>query len=441
MITDIRGHRLSGATDESLPQYEQAAHQLALFQGDPVATIDAAIAESPEFVMAHALKAYLLLLSVEAAALPGVRETLAVTSKLPATRREQAHLAAIRHFAEGRLAAASRTLEDIAIENPRDLLAIQVGHQLDFFRGDSRMLRDRIARVMPSWSANVPHHHAILGMHAFGFEEMGDYARAEKLGRRGVELEQGDAWAQHAVAHVLEMQGRQKEGIAWMEQNVDGWARDNFLAVHNWWHLALYYLEFGEIEKVLALYDRHIYGNDSKIVLELVDASAMLWRLHLRGVDVGDRWRKQADAWEASGELGTYAYSDAHAMMAFVGAGRKDAIRRVSEAHAEAVRGSGDNVMFTRDVGAPVADAIRRFGEGRYAEAVDLLRPVRNIASRFGGSHAQRDVLDLTMIEAALRSGQDALARALVNERDAIRHETPLTRLFVQRAQGLRKAA
>lgn len=441
MITDIRGHRLSGATEEGLPHYEHAAHQLVLFQGDPVATVDAAIAKAPEFVMAHALKAYLLLLTSEAAVLPGVRDTLTAAAKLPATQREQAHLAAIRHFADGRLAAASRVLEDIAIENPRDLLAIQVGHQLDFFRGEARMLRDRIARAMPAWSPDVPHYHAMLGMHAFGLEETGDYARAEKLGRQSVELERRDSWGQHAVAHVLEMQCRQKEGISWMEQNVDGWARDNFLAVHNWWHLALYYLEFGEVEKVLALYDKHIYPAGSKIVLELVDATAMLWRLHLRGIDVGERWQKQADAWQASGELGNYAFSDAHAMMAFVGAGRKEAIRHLFEAQREALRRPGDNAAFTREVGAPVVAAIHAFGEGRYAEAADLLRPVRNIANRFGGSHAQRDVLDLTMIEAALRAGQDALARALVNERDAMRHESPLSRLFVQRAARLKQAA
>ena len=441
MITDIRGHALSGATDKSLVHYEMAAHQLTLFSGDPVTIVDAAIAESTDFVMAHALRAWLHLLSSEAGAVPVARQTLDKAWELPATAREKAHLAAIELLANGRWADASRVLEDIAIEYPRDLLAIQVGHQLDFFRGDSRLLRDRIARAMPAWSEKVPGYHAMLGMRAFGLEEMGDYAQAEKIGRRGVELEKRDGWAQHAVAHVLEMQCRQKEGIAWMEQNADGWARDSFLAVHNWWHLALYYLELGETGKVLALYDKNIYANGSKLAMEMVDASAMLWRLHLRGVGVGSRWQKLADAWEPMADAGNYAFNDVHAVMAFVGAGRKDALRKVFDTQQMAMCGAGDNVMFTRDVGNPVAKALVAFGEERYSDTVNLLRPVRNIASRFGGSHAQRDVLDLTLIEAALRSEQHALAHALIAERDAVRHESPLTQLFVRRSAGLAKAA
>jgi len=441
MISDIRGHALSGATDKSLVHYEKAAHQLALFSGDPVATVDAAIAESPDFVMAHALRAWLHLLSSEAGAVPVARDALDKAWELPGTAREKAHLAAIELLTNGRWTDASRVLEDIAIEYPRDLLAIQVGHQLDFFRGDSRMLRDRIARAMPAWSEKVPGYHAMLGMRAFGLEEMGDYSQAETYGRRGVELEKRDGWAQHAVAHVLEMQCRQKEGIAWMEKNADGWSRDSFFAVHNWWHLALYYLELGDTRKVLALYDQNIYANGSRIALEMVDASAMLWRLHLRGIDTGDRWQRLADAWEPMADSGNYAFNDVHAVMAFVGAGRKDALRRVLDAQEQAMRGTGDNVMFTRDVGRPVAKAFIAFGDGHYTDTVNLLRPVRNIAARFGGSHAQRDLLDLTLIEAAIRSEQHALAHSLIAERDAMRHESPLTQLFVRRASALAKAA
>jgi tetratricopeptide (TPR) repeat protein len=441
MITDIRGHQLTGASEASLRHFEQASRQLTLFSGDPVSTVDAAIAKSPDFVMAHALRAWLHILGAEAGAMPAARASFEAARKISGNRREQMHLGAIEHLLEGRWHAGSRALEDISIEFPRDLMAIQVGHQTDFFRGDSRMLRDRIARALPSWNDKTPEYHALLGMHAFGLEEMGDYARAEKFGRMAVELEARDAWAQHSVAHVLEMQCRQQEGISWMEKNVDGWGRDSFLAVHNWWHLALYYLEFGDVEKVLALYDKHIYPGGSKIVLELVDASAMLWRLHLRGVDADHRWNALADAWEATGEFGNYAFNDAHAMMAFVAAGRPDSIRRLFEAQYLAMRRPDDNAMFTYEVGHPIAKALDAFGQGRYADAAATLRPVRHIANRFGGSHAQRDVIDLTMIEAALRSGDDALAHALTAERDAMRHESPLTRLFVNRAASLKKAA
>jgi len=440
-FTDIRGNALSGATGPGLVDYEDALWQLNLYVGDPVAGADAAIAKSPDFVMAYALKAWLHLLGTEPAGLSVAHDAVDATARLPVTDQEQRHLIAILHLIDGRWHMAARELEDLAIEYPRDLLALQVGHQLDFFRGDARMLRDRIARALPAWSTETPGYHTMLGMLAFGLEEAGHYAEAERAGRRAIELEPRDAWAQHAVAHVMEMQGRQRDGIAWMRKNSDHWSRDSFFAVHNWWHLALYHLDLGEIDDVLELFDGPIYGSRSRVTLDMIDASAMLWRLHLRGVDVGSRWDAVADAWEPLADAGLYAFNDAHAMMAFVGAGRPQAAQRVLASQVEAMQGSGDNAAFTREVGHPVALAIRAFGGRDYSETVRQLRAVRNIAHRFGGSHAQRDVLDLTLIEATLRSGQQALARALGAERAAVRPTSPLARLFVERAARMQQAA
>jgi hypothetical protein len=440
-VTDTRGHVLSGANDTSLAAYERGLRELNLFRGDPVASADAALAASPDFVMAHALKAWLNLLGTEPAGAPVAHDALEAAMRLPTTDQEQRHLIAVSHLVDGRWHMAARVLEDLTMEYPHDLLALQVGHQLDFFRGDARMLRDRIARALPAWSADMPGYHAMLGMHAFGLEEAGQYTEAERSGREAVEREPRDAWAQHAVAHVMEMQGRQREGIAWMRQNTEGWSRDSFFAVHNWWHLALYHLELGEIDDVLTLFDGPIYGGRSRVILDMIDASAMLWRLHLRGVDLGNRWDAVADAWEPVAGAGLYAFNDAHAMMAFVGAGRRQSAKRVLAAQSDAMRRAGDNVVFTREVGYPVTVAIQAFGEGNYAETVRQLRSVRNIAHRFGGSHAQRDVLDLTLIEAALRSSQQALAAALSAERAAMKPKSPLARLFVERASSMANAA
>jgi hypothetical protein len=296
VLQDSRGHRLTGADPGSLPHYETSLRELNLYINDPVASVDKALAASPDFVMAHALKAWLNLLGSEPAGLPVAREALARASRLPSTAQERGHLAAIGHLIDGQWHAAAQALEDVAIDHPRDLLALQAGHLLDFFRGDSRMLRDRVARALPAWSQDMPGYSSILGMHAFGLEETGAYAAAEAAGRGAVEREPRDAWAQHAVAHVMEMQGRQQDGIAWMERNVDGWTRDNFFAVHNWWHVALYHLDLGNTEEVLRLFDGPIYSTRSRLILDMIDASAMLWRLHLRGVNVGDRWAAVADA-------------------------------------------------------------------------------------------------------------------------------------------------
>lgn len=434
-LRDSHGFELSGAGNTGREVYLRGVRELQCFIGDPVGSANAAIEADPGFVMAHVFKGYLYGLATDRDALGVAQQCHATAALLAATPREQAHVAALGALAAGKWHEAGQILEELTIDHPRDALALQAGHQIDFFTGNARMLRDRLSRAMPAWDPAMPGYHAMLGMQAFGFEEMGDYARAETLGKRAVELEPRDGWAQHAVAHVMEMQCRQREGIEWMRGAPQAWTRESFLQIHNWWHLALFHYDLGEHAEVLALYDAHIYGSASTLPLNMVDASAILWRLHLGGIDVGDRWELLARNWAPQASAANYAFNDMHAMMAFVGAGRADLAETLLQAQADAIRADGDNAGFTRDVGQPVARAIQRFGVADYAEAVRLLRPIRAIAHRFGGSHAQRDVIDLTLIEAALRAGQAALANALTAERAAARPDSPLSRLFVDRAR------
>jgi len=421
-IRDSLDHPLSGASAEALDPFELACHELRCFVGDPLGRAQQALSESPEMTMGHLLVAYLNLLGTEPAGLQPAREALRAALALPANEREQAHRRAVEHLVAGRWHAAGLVLEDLSIRDPLDVLALQVGHQIDFFTGHSRMLRDRIARAQSAWEAGMPGYHAVLGMYAFGLEETGDYVRAEALGRRAVALEAHDGWAWHAVAHVMEMQDRRRDGVAWLGARSQTWSEGSFFAVHNWWHLALFHLGLDEIDAVLELVDARILGSESAVVLDMIDASALLWRLHLRGVDVGNRWQALAQRWTAVTDTSHYAFNDLHAMMAFVGAGRgDDAMHLLATQERAALVFDGDNVQFLRDVGYDATRAIHAFGNGRYGDAVQRLRPLRSHAHRFGGSHAQRDVIDLTLIEAAARDGQQALADALRRERAALR--------------------
>ncbi len=441
-LTDLHGHALTGATADSLEAYEHAQRELRCYIGDPVASVDRALAASPGMTMAHLLKAWLHLLGTEPGGLAVARACCDAAATLPATERERSHLHATTLLTAGRWRDAGRALEDLSLRYPRDVLALQAGHQIDFFTGDSRLLRDRIARALPAWQRGMPGHHAVLGMHAFGLEETGDYVQAERQGRLAVEQEPRDGWAWHAVTHVLEMRNQPQEGIAWLAPHEATWSDESFLAVHNRWHLALFHLELDEVDEVLALYDRGIGGPGSSVLLDLVDASAMLWRLHLRGAVLGERWQALADRWAAAGMPGQYAFNDLHAMIAFVGADRPREQAAVIEAQRAAMaQEESDNAAFTRDVGHPAALAVQAFGQGDFARCCELLRPIRSRAHRFGGSHAQRDLIDLSLLEAALRGGDAVLAEALAAERVALRpHSAPAQR-FMSRSQPLARAA
>ncbi|HYE39268.1 MAG TPA: tetratricopeptide repeat protein [Ramlibacter sp.] len=422
-MKDTLGLALTGASADGLAAYQSALDQFRCFSGDPAAAAEAAIAASPGMPMAHVLKAWLYLLGTEPAGLAVARAACDAAAALPADERERLHLRAAQLLAHGHWHEAGRVLEDLTLRYPRDLLALQAGHQVDYFTGNARMLRDRIARALPDWDRGAPGYHAVLGMHAFGLEECGDYAQAERQGRASVELEPRDGWGWHAVAHVHEMRNDPAAGVAWLGANSGSWAPGSFLAVHNWWHLALFQLELGREDEVLRLYDAAI-GTGSAVMLDLVDASAMLWRLQLRGVDVGARWDPVADLWRTSGEPGLYAFNDFHMMLAFTATGRVADQDRVLAAQAAAMERDDDNADFTAAVGSMATRAVKAFGEGDYAGSVALLRRIRSGAHRFGGSHAQRDVLDLTLLEAARRGGMVALAVGLERERIALRPRT-----------------
>jgi tetratricopeptide (TPR) repeat protein len=439
MLTDARGCPTSAPTSVSLQQYEQALQLSASYELDPLATIQKAIDTDPTFAIGHCLRAGLAVMATDRGAVPMLAESVEAIEALGrrAVDRERAHAAAARAWLAGDFAGSIQRYGDILLDYPHDLLALQVAHVGDFFLGASSMLRDRIAQVLPMWDTSMPGYGYVLGMYAFGLEETALYSRAEDIGRRALDINRRDAWAVHAVTHVMEMQGRLRDGIEWLTTRENDWSVNNGFAFHNWWHLALFNLEAGNFARVLELYDHRIRATPSQAPLEMIDATALLWRLELRSANVGDRWKKLAESWEPLAEHSYYAFNDAHAVMAFAAAGRPDLAQRTVAAMERRARGSDTNAMMTRDVGLPLARAVAAFAAGRYGDTIALLQPIRTIASRFGGSHAQRDLIHLTLVEAALRARHNGLARALVAERTQLKPSSPFNWQLTARSMDL----
>jgi hypothetical protein len=420
---------ITTSTLASVEGYERALAELHAFVGNPLATIDQTLAEDPELVAGHALRAGLLITSTERRAEPELERTVVQAEALIArgigNEREHAHVAAARAWLDRDFMHATDCYNRIALEHPRDMLAVQVSHICNFLTGRATWLRDTVAAALPHYTRGEPSYGFLLGMHAFGLEECGEYARAEQAGMLALEQNRRDAWAVHAVAHVLEMQGRIAEGVRWLEQREPDWSPENFFAVHNYWHLALFQLELGDHAPVLALYDAKVRGGGSEVIMDLVDASALLWRLQLVGVDVRERAKALAAIWRRIEEERYYAFNDWHALMAFAAAGERTDVERVLEGLRASGHGHDANALLARDVGLPACEGFAAFAAGDYSRAASALFSVRPFASRFGGSHAQRDILDLTLLEAALRSGQLALARGLTQSRQDKKPDSP----------------
>ena len=442
-MKDARGVAVSTSSAEALEHFETALTQFHSYTGDPLATMQQALQADPDFALAHLFNAFAMYTATEQRYLPAVRESIvkATALKSKMNMRERDLLDAAELLVDGKWADASRAFDSILVENPHDALAIQTAHLMDFFQGDALNLRNRISRVLPYWSEQTPGYSYVLGMHAFGLEECNQYPEAERAARRALELQPRDGWAVHAVTHVMEMQGRVAEGIEWLQSRESDWAPDNMFAPHNWWHLALFNIDLGQFDAALNLFDQKLMGPQSDMILVLLDATALLWRLRLEGVDVGDRFERVADIWKAKleDEAGYYAFNDVHAMMSFAAAGRTGEIARLRRAMRNSAKGDRSNAAMTRDVGVPLADGLLSFANGRYAEAMQAIEPVRDIAGRFGGSHAQRDLLTLTMIEAAIQSGDARRARHYIGER--LTHKpTAWSERLLARSTAARKA-
>ena len=373
---------------------ERALADFLRHRGDPLA-----LARQAEGAEARVLEASLLLCSRDA------REFEQAGWLFTALKDEKhPHVAAIAAALDGDLVRACRIYDQILGDDPADLLALAVAQVFDYFLGNTPALLARSSKARQA----QPEHHAVLSMHAFALEECGDYERAEQAARRALELEPLDLRAHHAVAHVMEMQGRFADGVRWMGSRSRWWSDAGPAATHLWWHLALYHLELGQPAHALRIYDRRMQGES---LSELIDGSSLLWRLHLHRISVDSRLGALAARWSSYADDAHCAFNDLHAMMAFAGAGRWDCAGRLLAAQERRVRRLwGANHDMTRLVGLPACRALAAFGRGDYAGAERLLRALPPVAHRIGGSHAQRDVLQLTRFAALSRKSSPASA-------------------------------
>lgn len=417
MLKDARGLALSGRSPAALASYEVALDDLASFHGDPIGAADTALAEDPGLVSAHLLKAHAFAFSLHPALRPRAEASLVAAAALPANERERCHMQALRAWLDGDPAAARAAFSRLLDVHPHDLLGLMMAHQADFFAAAEAALLERPTRALATWRPELPGYGYVLAMRAFGLEENGHYAAAAAAAGEALAANPRDAWAIHAVAHVLEMQGRDAEGIAWYAERRVDWQEDCFFAAHNWWHWALYHVDRDEPDAALAVYDEGLVPGRRSITLNLCDAASLLWRLHLADHDTGDRFAVVADAFDAPARQPVHVFNDVHAMLAFVGAGR---LERAEEHLAEleaAARGESEHAQMLRALGVPAAHALVAFARGRWRQALSRLERLMPQAASMTGSRAQRDVLAMTLIEAALRAGERTTAEPLLRAR------------------------
>ncbi len=437
-LPDSYGLQTSTADPVSLEHFERAMASLFRSDGGDLPIIGRAIARDPGFAAGHSLRAAALILGGDSASAASLSASInAIERNAGANERERRHAAAARRWLDGAVAPAADQYGSLLRDYPRDRLALLVTHGLDFRLGRREMLRDRAAAVLPHWDVRDPQYGYLLSMHAFGLEETGDYAAALAQAQRSLELVPDNASAIHVIAHVLEMKGPPDKGIAWLRRTQPIWAENAGFRIHLAWHLALYQLDADAAADALATYDEliapHLSGSNSG----LVDASALLWRLQLRGTGSQGRWRGVTRLWTRGRAIGNRAFELVHAVMALAGSkehGRARQLAKRLKSDAMLRARSGRQELL---VAEPLMAAIIAFGRGDYDKAVAGISAIRTAADRCGGSVAQCDLIHLTLLEAALRAQQKRLARVLADERAARKPASRLNRWLKARVKGL----
>jgi len=440
-LKDSRGNLLGTESAAARDAAEMALWRMMSFYDPPIADLDRAIEEDPHWPLPHVMKAGFLLSLTEPRLVGEARSHLERARLLVSTApaRERAHLEATQMVLDGRWNEACALWDEWLLEQPRDALALQWAQLWDFYRGDAAGLRQRPARALPEWDEADPLYPHVLALFAFGLEESNLQSQAEEAGRRALSLEPRSPWAVHAVAHVMEMQGRFDDGAAWLRLHQPVWAEGNGFGCHLWWHLGLFRLEGLDEAGVLRLLDAHLSGDALQITLQRVDAAALLWRLHLMGVEVRARCAELLAQWNLADDCaGHYAFNDVHALLAMIGANElaqaERWVARCAEHALAADEVRRSNHAMAREVGAPLMRGLMAFARGDMQAAAQTLYAVRGKAQRFGGSHAQRDLIDQTLLAAAADNGAaKTLGRALLNERRMAKPITPLTRFWADR--------
>ncbi len=421
MLRDAQGLEVTTNSPSTIAAIDRFALQ-SLSYGNDALTILQGINADPTCALAQAHAAAHYLSQETAAAKSQAAPYIAAAMALSnVNEREKLYIWAIAAWATGDIEGAIAYHEEIAHKYPRDLVSVQRGQYHYFYLGNQESLRQIAEMVLPANREN----HFLYGMIAFGLEQCERYSEAEELGRLATVMNRHDPWAHHAVAHVMEMQGRLDEGISWMESLSDTWENCNsMLFTHNWWHIALYYLEKQEIEKVLKLYDSHIWGRAEKdSAKDQVGAISLLLRLELRGVEVGDRWRRLTAYLKTRIHEHALPFQDLHYIYALSRAGETELVNEMLLSMETYGRIAGKRWT---EVAIPAARGMAAAAQGKWQTAITMGSVLPSLQA-IGGSHAQRDLFEQVYLHAWLRHEQNHQALHLLEKRLAKKRYIPST--------------
>ena len=425
-INDRYGLPISTGSPVAAERYVEGVDLLLSQNFNPEGKFREAIESDEGFALAHAALAATLMLRVM---VPEAKESAERATCLTegVTPRERRHVEAIRLYVNGEGPKSLALIRELLAEYPRDSMMLTLSNRLLILgcsgAGVANYPQELLA-LMKSVESDYGDDWAFLGRYSFAHHETDQLEEARRYAERSLELRSDNAVASHSEAHVFFETGDHPGGTDFLSKWIVGYDSRASFYVHLSWHLALFELALGHYERALSLYESAIRPSVvEKSPISLADSASLMWRLQMYGGSAPPApWQEvQAQAAPAAEQPGP-AFRDAHAALAFAASGDEDGLGRMMDGLQDL---SDKGNMVAGEITLPLAKGIGAFVQGSYGETVRLIEPIFPQLTRLGGSHAQREVFEDTLLEAYLRSEQfdkaEDLLRARLKRRSSVR--------------------
>ncbi len=399
----------SGAAREC---YVEGVDRLLALDIGAEEALEAAVEADDGLAMAHAALAFLrqFLGRPQAARLAA---QLATSRAVVASRRERQHIGAL---------AAAITADpgalDLVNEHldafPRDALVLYQAMFLVSFGGGPQP-KERTFRLYERLAPAYGNDWWFLGSFSFASHELGLIAEAWPMAERSLALNPRNGSAVHSLTHLYYETGEHSDGLDFLDKWLRGYDREAPYHTHFSWHRALHHLAMDQVDDVMDIYRRDMSPAISSASTTLVDSASLLWRVELYDCDVYPLpWAEVSRMASRLCPEAGHAFTDVHAALAHCGAGDDNALGALIDGLRTLKR---DGHLTAGSIVLPLVQGLIAFVSEDYEAASTLIESVAGEIVRVGGSHAQREVFEDTLLVAYLRSGRYEAAEALLRER------------------------
>lgn len=432
---DSRGLAISTGSAEAARFYREGTDLLLSAWPRAVETLQQAILADPEFALAHAALARAYAIRAQST---DAKSSISRASDLVArngTPRERSHVATLAFAVTGQAARALPAALTHIDQWPRDVVIMSLPLGAFGLLAFSGMADHDQARVdlCERYADNFESDDWwFLTYRGWSHAENGAVRLGRDLAQRGLDLRPANANGAHALSHAMFEDGAGAEAERLINQWLPTYDRSGILHGHIAWHEALSALERGDATRALAVYEEHVQPSVSQgmPINIMTDTVSLLWRIRAYGHDVpAGLWETAQIYADTKFPKPGFAFADAHLGLLTAAMGDKVAAGKRIDALTKLVE---EGTMAAGPVVPAICRAALAFAEGDYAGCATILEPMAGDVARIGGSGAQREIIEDTLLLALMRSGEAAKAQALLDER---LHRRPSLRDTLWKAQ------